>query len=571
MSARGASAAVRLRAWDRPDDAARAARAERLFTAASVAFIVVLVAALGVFAAHSWRQEVSRTERSLERTANLLAAGLEPILLGAGLAAESVRAFRAGADPAVADRYAQELLGQAPRLVPHMTHALLLDEEGTVRAASDPSAVGRTGYLDLLRSVRPEPRPGMTVAGPVRGAISGQQIVVVIVEAPAPREGGAGTVVIGLDLAPIRDAFGAASTLQEDAALFTADGVAVLSVPEGLFEAGRRYRGGILFRLIDGGMREGTYRGVNPATGSERLIAFKMVDAGPLIATVAVDTAIVARTWLSANAVVLVVALLLLALAVAMTLSVGRVLRVRREALEAAERAGRDRVRFLAHASHELRTPLNAVVGFADLLLSPAGGPLDGRARDYAESIRAGGEHLTRVVNDILDHSRLEAGQMTAEFEPVRLADCVASAVRLVRVDPDRPVRFACVGLDGLVLDADARLLTQVFLNLYANAAHPAIGATTVETSAERTPDGGLAVDVADDGCGLPPDGARRLFDMFSGRDPHVRSTTGGAGLGLAIAAGILRLHGGRISVERGVPRGARFRLEFPAARVRAG
>jgi signal transduction histidine kinase len=569
MSARRRPGAVRPGASDRPDDARRAARAERLFAAVSVAFIAVLVVALGVFAAHSWRQEVARTERSLERTANLLAAGLEPILLGAGLAAESVRVFRAGADAAVSTRYAQELLGQARQLVPHLTHALLLDADGTVRAASDPSAVGRTGYLELLRSVHPEPRPGMTVVGPMQGAISGQRIIVAIVEAPAPD--GDGTVVIGLDLAPIREAFAAASTVQEDAALFTADGVAVLSEPEGLFEAGRRFRGGILFRLVDAGMREGTYRGVNPATGSERLIAFKMVEAGPLIATVAVDTAIIARSWLAANAVVLVVALLLLVLAVAMTLSVGRVLRIRRDALEAAERAGRDRVRFLAHASHELRTPLNAVVGFADLLLSPAGGPLGDRARDYAESIRAGGEHLTRVVNDILDHSRLEAGQMTAEFAPVRLADCVASAVRLVRVDPDRPVRFDGEGLDDVVLDADARLLTQVFLNLYANAAHPAIGAATVRTSARRTAGGGLAVEVADDGCGLPPDRARRLFAMFSGRDPHVRSTTGGAGLGLAIAAGILRLHGGRISVERREPRGTRFRLEFPPARVRAG
>lgn len=548
---------------------ARRSSAERWFVAAWAAFVVLLALAVAGLSLHSFSQELERTERSLQRTARLLAGGLEPVLLGAGIAVAGVQAIRRHEEGRDADAYAQTALEQTGRLVPHTTYALLLDEAGTVVAASDPHIVGRGGFLELLRRYYPVPRDEPVVVGPLAGGISGQEILVLVARAPTAA-GEDGTVLVGIDLEPIRASFAAGSMRAEDTVLFTTDAVALLSVPRGLFEAGRAYPRGRLFRLLEAGMAEGVYRGVNPANGRERIIAFKRVSAGPLVASVGVDVLAVFQAWLRGNAALLLASAMLVLLGAGLALASGRVLRARRVALAEAERAARDRVRFLAHASHELRTPLNAVIGFADLLLSPAGGPLGDRARGYAESIRAGGEHLLKVVNDILDHSRLLAGQAKAEFAPVPLADCIAAAARLVRLPEQGGPQLEARGLDGALLDADGRLVVQVLLNLYANAAHPEIGSTAVETSCEAVPGGGLAVLVRDDGIGIPEDVAARVLPMFADRDPHVRSATGGAGLGLAIAAGIMRLHGGTISARRLPGRGTEVRLEFPPGRVLA-
>jgi signal transduction histidine kinase len=226
-----------------------------------------------------------------------------------------------------------------------------------------------------------------------------------------------------------------------------------------------------------------------------------------------------------------------------------------------------DRMRgdFLSKVSHELRTPLTAISGMG-LTLEQQWGDIDEDIRrELLTRLNANARTLDRIIANLLDYSRLEAGRMDVRMEPVRVEELLEQVVgRLHTLFGTHPL--AVEAERGLVVNGDPLLLDRVIENLLSNAVKHTPPGTTVTLEARREA-GQVTVGVADDGPGIPPEEQRRLGDrFFRGRDSTARRTRG-TGLGLALVREILRLHGSELEVDSTVGRGTRFgfRLAAPA------
>ena len=237
-----------------------------------------------------------------------------------------------------------------------------------------------------------------------------------------------------------------------------------------------------------------------------------------------------------------------------------------------AEAASRAKSAFLANISHELRTPLNAVIGYADLIrgedLGPVGNP---EYLDHAQAIAEGGQHLLSIVNDLVDMARIEAGRVALVDETVDPCWCVDLALRLVRPQAERRgVRLQWARhADTPCLQADARALRQIVLNVVGNAVKFTPDGGNVEVRIEPDRSGGLAIVVIDTGIGIPAARLKEITKPFVQAANALDRNVDGIGLGLAIVDGLMRLHDGAVVLESELGSGTRVRLEFPAARVR--
>ncbi|MBV8161674.1 MAG: hypothetical protein JO265_12190 [Acidimicrobiia bacterium] len=231
---------------------------------------------------------------------------------------------------------------------------------------------------------------------------------------------------------------------------------------------------------------------------------------------------------------------------------------------EALEEANRHKSAFLASMSHELRTPLNAVIGFSDVLDERLFGDLNDKQAEYVADIRSSGEHLLSLVNDTLDHSKVEAGHMELDASEVGIGALTTSVVSLFR---DQATRRnvsldADVSRDAGTLRADERKLRQVLVNLVANALKFTPEGGRVQVAAVRT-DGHVVLSVADTGPGIASDQQEHIFEEFA----QLRANGGspGTGLGLALARRLTELHGGQLTVDSAPGRGATFTMSLPA------
>ena len=228
------------------------------------------------------------------------------------------------------------------------------------------------------------------------------------------------------------------------------------------------------------------------------------------------------------------------------------------------EEASRHKSEFLANMSHELRTPLNAILGFTELIQDGIYGEVGEKVSQQLARVQANGKHLLGLINDVLDLSKIEAGQLELQQGPVALGE-VAQAVEssagslataknlqlVVDLEPGLPV-----------VEGDARRLTQVLLNLVGNAIK-FTEAGSVTITARRL---GETVEIAveDTGPGIPLADQQRIFEAFHQLDSSSTRRQGGTGLGLAIARQIVELHGGAIGVESEPGRGSRFLFTLP-------
>ncbi|MHB2207509.1 PAS domain S-box protein [Methylobacterium sp. CM6257] len=232
-----------------------------------------------------------------------------------------------------------------------------------------------------------------------------------------------------------------------------------------------------------------------------------------------------------------------------------------------AERASAAKSEFLAAMSHEIRTPLNGVIGYADLLLDEADlGPV---ARKHADRIRTAGAALLTVVNDVLDFSKVEAGQIEIVPRPFALEALIDNAVSIVRPSAERKgLDLAVARGPGLPdwIEGDEDRLRQILLNLLNNAVKftPAgrIDLAILAAPGART----LRFEVRDTGIGIPADKCDRLFRRFSQVDGSISREYGGTGLGLAISKSLVALMGGTIGVESAVGCGSTFWFEVTLA-----
>ncbi|MBP1604754.1 MAG: two-component hybrid sensor and regulator [Acidobacteria bacterium] len=229
---------------------------------------------------------------------------------------------------------------------------------------------------------------------------------------------------------------------------------------------------------------------------------------------------------------------------------------------------------FVSMTSHELRTPLTSVHGALQLALSGSGDRLAEEDRELLEISLANTERLVRLVNDLLDLSKIEAGRMPFCLAPMALAPLLDEAVRVIQgLAATRGVQVrldVAPDLGGVSGDHDH--LLRVLTNLLGNAIKYSPPGSVVVLEARPTPEGAV-VAVLDQGPGIPHDQVDRLFRPFSRLGVHERQTSGGTGLGLAISRALIEQHGGRIWFERTPAGGSQFAfvLPSPSATHKAG
>jgi signal transduction histidine kinase len=228
------------------------------------------------------------------------------------------------------------------------------------------------------------------------------------------------------------------------------------------------------------------------------------------------------------------------------------------------EAASRHKSQFLANMSHELRTPLNSVLGFTELLVDGIYGELPDKAKTTIARVQANGRHLLGLINDVLDLSKIEAGQLTLALEDYSVAQIVRLAV--TAVEPLAKAKgltlISSVDEDLPIGRGDERRLTQVLLNLAGNAVK-FTEAGSVDIIAYAA-DGRFEIMVRDTGPGIAPKDQALIFEEFQQVDSSSTRQKGGTGLGLAISKRIVEMHGGTLGVESVPGFGSTFRMEIP-------
>jgi signal transduction histidine kinase/DNA-binding response OmpR family regulator len=231
----------------------------------------------------------------------------------------------------------------------------------------------------------------------------------------------------------------------------------------------------------------------------------------------------------------------------------------------ALEVASRHKSEFLASMSHELRTPLNAIIGFSEVLLERMFGELNERQDDYLRDIWSSGKHLLELLNDILDLSKIEAGQMVLNRSEFAVRESLEHCLSMVRERALNQRILLNLEVDPQVglLDADRLRFRQVVLNLLSNAVKftPDGGRVDVRASLR---DQDLVVEVVDTGPGVTAEDRQRIFDAFQ-QGARLPRQTEGTGLGLTLSKRILELHGGRIWVDSEAGQGSTFGFALPA------
>jgi signal transduction histidine kinase len=237
---------------------------------------------------------------------------------------------------------------------------------------------------------------------------------------------------------------------------------------------------------------------------------------------------------------------------------------------EEVEAANRHKSQFLANMSHELRTPLNSILGYSELLIDGIYGELAEKCRSVLERVQSNGKHLLGLINDVLDLSKIEAGQLTLAVDDYSMSSIVKSVVAIT----ESLARAKGLALSTLIQGelptgrGDERRLTQVLLNLVGNAIK-FTDKGSVEVNA-RVEDEQFIVSVRDTGAGIAEADQSLIFDEFQQVDSANTRQKGGTGLGLAIAKRIVEMHGGRIVLESTLGFGSTFRMILPL-RVHAG
>jgi len=232
-------------------------------------------------------------------------------------------------------------------------------------------------------------------------------------------------------------------------------------------------------------------------------------------------------------------------------------------AKEEAERASNFKDQFLSTMSHELRTPLNAVLGFSDLLADERYGTLNDRQQRYVGHINTGGKHLLKLISDILDLSKIEAGRMELALEDVTVASAFAEVTSALYPLAEKKSQALLQQVEpNLHVRADAMRFKQVLMNLAGNAIKFTPEGGRIELAARQV-DNQVRVEVRDNGPGIPPEQQQRIFEAFF-RLAQTGAATEGTGLGLAITARLVEMHGSKLEIESKPGKGTCFHFSLP-------
>jgi PAS domain S-box-containing protein len=260
------------------------------------------------------------------------------------------------------------------------------------------------------------------------------------------------------------------------------------------------------------------------------------------------------------------------------------------------EQASRMKSEFLANMSHELRTPLNAIIGFSEVLRDGLVGEMTAQQRGFIGDIFSSGKHLLSLINDILDLSKVEAGKMTLDLEPLQVSSLFVNSLSIIREKAG--TRHITLGLDAAealgTMQADARKVKQIVYNLLSNAVKFTSDGGQVTLRARRVPraevgtlsgfgagrsfplaDNAFAeflkISVTDSGIGISPEGLEQLFKPFSQIDSGLARKYEGTGLGLAMVKLLAELHGGAVAADSTVGKGSCFAVWLPLRASKEG
>ncbi|MDD1771983.1 MAG: ATP-binding protein [Methanomassiliicoccales archaeon] len=238
------------------------------------------------------------------------------------------------------------------------------------------------------------------------------------------------------------------------------------------------------------------------------------------------------------------------------------------KAKEAAESADHLKSAFLATMSHELRTPLNSIIGFSGILLQELAGPLNEEQRRQLSMVEGSSEHLLALINDVLDISKIEAGQLTISMAPVSVPDSIDKVARTIRPLAERKGLKLETVVDRNIsnIKGDGRRVEQVLLNLLSNAIK-FTDQGRVGVECEQVGDE-IVIKVSDTGIGISKEDQNKLFKPFSQVESGLTRHYDGTGLGLSITKKLVEMMDGRISMESEPGKGSVFIVTFPVIRT---
>ena len=235
-----------------------------------------------------------------------------------------------------------------------------------------------------------------------------------------------------------------------------------------------------------------------------------------------------------------------------------------RIAKEAAEAANKHKSEFLANMSHELRTPLNAILGYTELILDNIYGDVPEKIREVLERLDKNGRHLLNLINDVLDLSKIEAGQLVLSLDEYSMEDVIQTVITAVEsLAAEKNLKLkVMVPADLKIGKGDQQRIAQVLLNLVGNAIKfTEQGEVKVEVGVS---DETFFISVSDTGPGISKPDQKKIFEEFQQADGSSTREKGGTGLGLSIAKKIVEMHGGQIWVESTLGKGSNFRFTLP-------
>lgn len=237
-----------------------------------------------------------------------------------------------------------------------------------------------------------------------------------------------------------------------------------------------------------------------------------------------------------------------------------------RNVLSEVEKISKRKSDFISSVSHELRTPLTSIKGYAAILLAGKLGAVPLEIKERLEKINRHSDELARMVNDLLDISRIESGKVAMKLEPQKLKEILDKVIDLLSVQAkEKGIQLSSVlAQDAQTVLADRQQIERVLINLLGNALKFTPENGTISVAARATSEGMAEIDVTDTGCGIPQDSLDAVFEEFYRVENAINQEVKGTGLGLSLVRQIVEAHGGKIRVKSAIGKGSTFSFTLP-------